>query len=114
MAAADEQPAVQHGLAGIRRVFDAGETGDRGDRTARLVGCQAAELDRRDDAVAGRPGARASPAVINASPYTGSGHTEPSGTTIASDLVYQAQLARGVVHAGSSAAERRVKRAGPG
>jgi len=54
-ALTDEQPPVQHRLAGIRRALDACQPGDRHGRAACLVGCEAAELDRRDDAVAGRP-----------------------------------------------------------
>ena len=60
-SAADEQPAVQHGLAGVRRVIDAREPRDRGDRAARLVRREAAELDRRDDPVARRPTCARSP-----------------------------------------------------
>ena len=58
-AAADEQPAVDHRLAGVGRVLGAGQPRDRGGRAARLVRRQAAELDRRDDAVARRPRALA-------------------------------------------------------
>ena len=56
---ADEQPAVEDRLAGIGSVLDARQPRDRRGGAARLVRREAAELDRRDDGVAGGPGALA-------------------------------------------------------
>ena len=54
---ADQQPAIDHGLAGVGSVIDPRELRDRGDGAARLVGGESAELDGRDHPVARGPGA---------------------------------------------------------